>query len=167
MADRRELVRGGSLNEVSLQVIGLVRSGRDSTDDRGWGSIESVIEVLPRFAGGLEGLDGFSHALIVFYMHLDPDQEQATLRRRPRGRADMPMLGVFAQRGRMRPNPIGITAVAIARVEPGGLTVRGLDAVNGTPVLDIKPYFPIFDRVEGARTPEWVDRLMVGYFGEE
>ena len=77
------------------------------------------------------------------------------------------MLGVFAQRGRMRPNPVGVTAVAIARLEPGRLTVRGLDAVNGTPVLDIKPYVPVFDRVEGARTPEWIDRLMVGYFDDE
>jgi len=147
--------------------IGLGRSERDSSEDRGWGGVESVIELLPQFAAGLEGLEAFSHALVVFYMHLDPDREPSALRRRPRGREDMPMLGVFAQRGRMRPNPVGVSAVAIARLEPGRLTVRGLDAVNGTPVLDIKPYVPVFDRVEGARTPEWIDRLMVGYFDDE
>ena len=155
------------MTEVRLQSVGFVRSGRESTIDRGWGPVESVIEVLPEFAEGLEGLEEFSHVLVVFYMHLDPDREPFALRRRPRGRLDMPMLGVFAQRGRMRPNPVGVTAVAIARLEPGRLTVRGLDAVNGTPVLDIKPYVPVFDHVDGARTPEWVDRLMIGYFDEE
>ena len=155
------------MTEVRLEAIGLVRSERDSSEDRGWGGVESVIELLPQFAAGLEGLEAFSHALVVFYMHLDPDREPSALRRRPRGREDMPMLGVFAQRGRMRPNPVGVSAVAIARLEPGRLTVRGLDAVNGTPVLDIKPYVPVFDRVEGARTPEWIDRLMVGYLDDE
>jgi tRNA (Thr-GGU) A37 N-methylase len=76
----------------------------------------------------------------------------------------MPLLGVFAQRGRMRPNPVGITAVPVVRVEPGRLIVRGLDAIDGTPVLDIKPYFPILDRVEEPRVPEWVGRLMKCYF---
>ena len=164
MADRRERAR---VTEVRLQAIGFVRSGRESTVDRGWGAVESAIQLLPQFAEGLQGLEDFSHALVVFSMHLDPDQEPQTLRRRPRSREDMPMLGVFAQRGRMRPNPIGVTAVAITRLEPGRLIVRGLDAVNGTPVSDIKPYVPVFDRIEGARTPEWIDRLMVGYFDEE
>ena len=144
-----------------------MRNGRDSPADRGWGSVESVIEIDPAFAEGLEGLDMFSHVVVLFFMHRDPDREAITLTRRPRGRADMPLLGVFAGRGRMRPNPVGITAVPIVRVESGRLTVRGLDAVDGTPVLDLKPYVPIFDRVEGARVPEWVDRLMVGYFDVE
>ena len=75
----------------------------------------------------------------------------------------MPMLGVFAQRGRMRPNPIGVTAGEVVRLEPLGLVVRGLDAIHGTPILDVKPYVPEFDRREGAN-PEWMTRLMQGYF---
>ena len=86
------------------------------------------------------------------------------LTRRPRGRADMPELGIFAQRGKQRPNPLGVTAVEIVRVAAPILTVRGLDAVDGTPVLDVKPYFPQFDRRSDARVPEWVERLMRGYF---
>lgn len=152
------------MESVTLQVIGTVRNGRESAADRNWGRLESAIELDPAFAAGLDGLEHFSHALVVFYMHLDPDREPPTLRRRPRGRADMPLLGVFAQRGRMRPNPIGVTAVEVVRVEAGRLIVRGLDALQGTPVLDLKPYFPAFDRREGARTPEWVGRLMEGYF---
>ena len=151
------------MNEIRLRAIGVVRNGRTSTEDVAWGAVESTIEIEPDCADGLLGLEGFSHALVLFYMHEDPDREPATLRRRPRRRADMPLLGVFAQRARMRPNPVGITAVEIVRVEAARLVVRGLDAVEGTPVLDIKPYFPAFDRRD-ARVPEWVDRLMRGYF---
>jgi tRNA-Thr(GGU) m(6)t(6)A37 methyltransferase TsaA len=151
------------MDEVRLARIGTVRNGRDDSVDHRWGSVESAIEVEPAYASGLEGLDQFSHLLVIFYMHLDPDGEAPTLTRRPRGRADMPRLGVFAQRGRMRPNPIGVTPAEIVRLEPGRVIVRGLDALEGTPVLDLKPYTPVFDRRE-ARVPEWMDRLMVGYF---
>ena len=156
------------MDEVKLRVIGVVRNGRDSAADADWGAVESAIELRPEFAAGLGGLDQFSHALIVFYMHRDEVSSEApTLVRRPRGRADMPLLGVFAQRARMRPNPIGVTTVAIVRVEPGRLIVRGLDAVDGTPVLDVKPYVPEFDRPDAPRVPEWMRTLMRGYFGDD
>lgn len=76
----------------------------------------------------------------------------------------MPEVGIFAQRAKDRPNPLGITAVSIVRVESGVLVVRGLDAINGTPVVDVKPYYPAYDRVMNAAVPEWVNRLMEGYF---
>jgi tRNA-Thr(GGU) m(6)t(6)A37 methyltransferase TsaA len=156
---------GGAMSDtVTLQVIARVRNGRTSAEDANWGKVESRIEVDPEFAAGLEGLDQFSHAVVVFHMHLDPNREPATLQRRPRGRADMPLVGVFAQRGRMRPNPVGVTSVKIVRVEPGAVIVRGLDAIDGTPVLDLKPYAPVFDRHDDARVPDWLDRLMQGYF---
>jgi tRNA-Thr(GGU) m(6)t(6)A37 methyltransferase TsaA len=151
------------MGEVTLRVIGTVKNGRDSAADADWGALESRIELLPEFQAGLQGIDSFSHALVIFFMHQDPDREPPTLRRRPRGRADMPELGVFAQRGRMRPNPIGVTAVEIVSAGSGAVVVRGLDALDGTPVLDLKPYVPVFDRRE-ARVPEWVVRLMRGYF---
>jgi tRNA (Thr-GGU) A37 N-methylase len=76
----------------------------------------------------------------------------------------MPEIGIFAQRAKHRPNPIGLTAVRLLSVAGNVLTVRGLDAIDGSPVLDIKPYFPAFDRVDDANAPEWVGRLMEGYF---
>ena len=76
----------------------------------------------------------------------------------------MPLVGAFAQRAKHRPNPIGITAVEILAAEGNVLTVRGLDAIDGTPVLDIKPYLPAFDRVDDARVPAWIEKLMEGYF---
>lgn len=75
----------------------------------------------------------------------------------------MPLLGIFSQRTKDHPNPIGVTTVEILAVSENSITVRGLDALNGTPVLDIKPYFPVFDKRE-AKTPDWVDVLMDQYF---
>jgi tRNA-Thr(GGU) m(6)t(6)A37 methyltransferase TsaA len=86
------------------------------------------------------------------------------MRRRPQGREDMPEIGIFAQRARHRPNPIGVTAVRLLRRDKNRLVVQGLDAINGTPVVDVKPYVPQFDTVESPRVPEWVARLMVKYF---
>jgi len=151
------------MKDVTLRVIGFVDNARTSTADADWGGLESTLQLRPEFRAGLTGLEQFSHALVVFFMHVDPLDEAPTLIRRPRGREDMPMLGVFAQRGRMRPNPIGVTAVEIVRVADGTVVVRGLDAIDGTPVLDLKPYVPEFDRREAA-TPEWMTRLMKGYF---
>ena len=76
---------------------------------------------------------------------------------------NMPLVGIFSQRGKNRPNQIGITSVEIIAVTDDTLVVKGLDAVDGTPVLDIKPYYPVYDKKE-ATVPEWVDRLMEHYF---
>jgi tRNA-Thr(GGU) m(6)t(6)A37 methyltransferase TsaA len=151
------------MDRVTLEVIATVRNGRHDFVDADWDAVESRIEPRDRFRPALEGLEQFTHALVVFYMHRLPDDEPPTLTRRPRGRADMPLLGVFAQRGRMRPNPIGVTAASIVSVATDALVVRGLDALDGTPVLDLKPYVPAFDRRD-ARVPPWMDRLMEDYF---
>jgi len=146
-----------------LEPIGVVRSPVTEGVDEGWGSVTSQVVVDERYAPGLTGLDAFSHVLVVFYMHrytFDPDSH---LVRRPQGRTDMPMVGIFAQRAKHRPNPVGVTAVELVSVEGGVVTVRGLDAIDGTPVLDVKPYFPVFERRE-AETPGWVDELMKDYF---
>jgi tRNA-Thr(GGU) m(6)t(6)A37 methyltransferase TsaA len=91
-------------------------------------------------------------------MHEIPKEERRTMKVHPRGRMDMPLLGIFATRTPYRPNPIGLTLVELLRVEGNVVTVRGLDAFDGTPVLDIKP-FDYWDLVEDARVPEWWMRL--------
>ena len=154
------------MNEVRLTPVATVENDREDGSDFEWGGVESDIVFEPGYAEGLLGLEQFSHAIVVFLIDR-PLDEAPTLRRRPRGRADMPMLGVFAQRGANRPNRIGVTAVEIVRVGNGRVTVRGLDALNGTPVLDVKPYVASFDRIESPHEPEWIARLMRGYFGTE
>ena len=149
---------------VNLEVIGTVNSPVTEGVDEDWGSVISEIRLNEKYISGLRGLEEFSHVLILFYMHrysFDPD---ADLVRRPQGRMDMPLIGIFTQRAKHRPNPIGVTAVELLKVKGDTLVVRGLDAIDGTPVIDVKPYFPAFDCRGDARTPDWVDELMKGYF---
>jgi len=149
---------------MEVTPIGIVRSSVKEAMDGGWGNITSEIKVLEEFAPGLKGMDSFSHVIVVFFMHQSTWEPGADLVRRPRGRSDMPEIGIFAQRAKHRPNPIGITPVEVVSLQGDTLRVRGLDAIDGTPVLDLKPYFPQFDSPPGVHIPEWVPRLMVGYF---
>lgn len=148
-----------------MQPIGFVRSPVIEETDEGWGGVIAEIHMRADLAAGLNGLDGFSHAIIIFLMHHASFDPSRHLERVPRDREDMPRSGIFAQRARHRPNPIGVTTVRILGIEPGVLRVRGLDAIDGTPVLDIKPYVPAFDAAENPMIPEWMIRLMDGYFG--
>ncbi|MBN2240602.1 MAG: tRNA (N6-threonylcarbamoyladenosine(37)-N6)-methyltransferase TrmO [Dehalococcoidales bacterium] len=144
--------------------IGTVVSPVKEGVDNGWGKVISEIRLEKDLAPGLTGLDSFSHIIIVFEMHKSTWDSGSDLVRHPQGRDDMPFTGIFAQRAKHRPNPIGITAVRLLSVEENVLRVQGLDAIDGTPILDIKPYYPKFDRVDTPGVPEWVDRLMTDYF---
>jgi len=149
---------------ISLKPIGRVKSSVTEGRDEGWAEVQSELLIEERFAAGLEGIREFSHLVVVFWMHQASFDGVTDLVRRPRGRADMPEVGIFAQRAKHRPNPIGITAVRLVAQRGNILVVRGLDAMDGSPILDIKPYFAAFDKVDVAVTPEWVGRLMTGYF---
>ena len=150
--------------EVEIHPIGTVRSPVVEPMDENWGDVLAEVHLEPFLAAGLQGIEQFSHAIVVFYMHQATFELATDLVRRPRKRADMPEIGLFATRARHRVNPIGITPVEIVQVDGNVVKVKGLDAIDGTPVLDIKPYFPIFDRVENAVIPEWVERLLKDYF---
>jgi tRNA-Thr(GGU) m(6)t(6)A37 methyltransferase TsaA len=148
----------------SVRPIGWVRSPISEPIDEGWDSVESNIAIAPDLRAGLRGLAEFSHIIVVTFLHgasFDPNRH---LVRRPRGLAEMPEVGIFAQRAKDRPNPLGVTCVPLLAVQEEGVLVRGLDAIDGTPVLDIKPYFQEFDSTADARTPAWVHALMQGYF---
>jgi tRNA-Thr(GGU) m(6)t(6)A37 methyltransferase TsaA len=147
-----------------VEWIGTVYNEVKEPTDQGWGSVVSEIVLDESLTDGLDGIDTFSHVLVLFWMHRAAEAEPVRMRRRPQGRADMPELGIFAQRARHRPNPIGVATVEILRRERNRLYVKGLDAINGTPVLDIKPYVPVYDAAESPRVPEWINRLMVSYF---
>jgi tRNA-Thr(GGU) m(6)t(6)A37 methyltransferase TsaA len=149
---------------LSLQPIGVVRSPVREGRDDGWGRVVSELHLDTSLAPGLDGLEQFSHLVVLFWMHQASFSPGTDLLRRPQGRTDMPRLGIFAQRAKHRPNPIGLTAVRLFERQGPVLRVEGLDAIDGSPILDLKPYFPSFDSVDGAQVPEWVPRLMEGYF---
>ena len=149
---------------ITLKPVGFVSSPVIQRVDENWGQVVSRVILEPQYSNGLKGLDGFSHAIIVTYLHESSYNPEKHLRRRPRGLESMPELGIFSQRAKNRPNPIGITAVEILEVGENYLEVQGLDVVNETPVLDIKPYYPQYDRIDSSSVPEWVSELMKNYF---
>lgn len=151
------------MSDIIMHPIGYVRNQVEEKKDVAWGNDVSTIILDEAYQGGLTGMSDFSHAIILCHLDKARYNPEKHLLRRPRNRADMPMLGIFSQRTKDHPNPIGVTSVEILAVTENSLTVRGLDAINGTPVLDIKPYFPAFDKRE-AKTPDWVDILMDQYF---
>jgi tRNA-Thr(GGU) m(6)t(6)A37 methyltransferase TsaA len=151
-------------SELSVRPIGWVRSPVTEPVDEGWGPVESRIVIEPDLRAGLRGLGEFSHLMVLTFMHRASFDPRRHLVRRPRGLAEMPEVGIFAQRVKDRPNPIGLACVPILAVEEEGVRVRGLDAIDGTPVLDLKPYFQEFDFPGPTRAPDWVRILMQGYF---
>lgn len=152
------------IKKFEMTAVGFVRSPVRECVDAHWGGVVARIELLPEYKGSLAGLEDFSHAIIVTYLHQAKYIRAKHLQRRPRGLRRMPKVGLFSQRVKDRPNPVGVTAVEITGVAEDYLEVRGLDAVDATPVIDIKPYFPRFDRIDAPRVPEWVNRLMQDYF---
>lgn len=116
----------------------------------------SKIKVYPEFCEALKGLATFSHVIVLYWIHLrDNDIDRRTLRVVPRRREGAPEVGVFACRSPSRPNPIGLSVLELLKIKGCIIVVKGLDAVEGTPVIDIKPYLPRADSVPQADVPEW------------
>ena len=153
------------MSNITLTPVGTVRSSRIQLQDDDWDSVTSRIELAPEFdAEALTGIEDFSHAEILF--HFDRVEEAAVERRsrRPRGNPAWPVVGIFAQRGSARPNRIGATIVRVLRRDGRVLEVSGLDALDGTPVLDIKPVIREFLPRGPVRQPPWVGELMAQYW---
>jgi tRNA-Thr(GGU) m(6)t(6)A37 methyltransferase TsaA len=128
------------LKWIILQPVALVHNARTSPEHDNWGEVISSIELvveLPEEA--LEGLEAFSHVEILYFFHQVPAAKVVTAVRHPRNNPAWPKVGIFAQRGKDRPNRVGATVVRLLRREGRSLVVAGLDAIDGTPVLDIKP----------------------------
>jgi len=141
---------------VALKPIGIVRNRVREPRMEGWEDVASDVIVRKKLAGALDGIEGYSHIIILFHLHRVSDEEGSQLHRHPRGDERYPLQGVFATRTQHRPNPVGVTVVRLLRRRRNVLRVKGLDAINGTPVLDIKPYLPPYDVPEDVRLPEWV-----------
>ena len=150
---------------IAIEPIGWVRSGRRELLDDDWDAVPARIELAPAFPPeALDGLETFSHAEVVY--HFDRVAEATIERgaRHPRGNPRWPRVGIFAQRAKDRPNRLGTTIVAIERREGRVLAVRGLDAVDGTPVVDIKPVMVEFLPRGPVRQPAWAHELMREYW---
>jgi len=153
------------MSTFEITPIGTVRNERtDVQNTDHWGAVRSTILVDERFGEAcLQGLDGFSHVEVLFVFNRFAELDDYREPRPYRGRTDLPPVGVFAGRGPRRPNRIGVTTCAVESVRGRELTVVGLDAVTGTPVIDLKPAMVEFSPAD-IKQPEWVSRMMSQYF---
>jgi tRNA-Thr(GGU) m(6)t(6)A37 methyltransferase TsaA len=151
---------------ITLTPIGHVRATRADPTDDNWDAETTRIELdASRFtADALLSLDSFSHVEVLYWFHHAEAATPVLGARHPRGRQDWPLVGIFAQRGKNRPNRIGLTICRVLMVEGTTLHVSGLDAIDGTPVLDIKPWMSGFAPRGEIREPEWSRELMAGYW---
>src|SRR3990172_5685483 len=143
---------------VMVRPIGVVRNGVKQPRMDGWSTVRSDIILRDELTDALDGIEGYSHIIVVFAFDRVPESEQLQ-RVRPRGDPSLPEEGVLATRSQLRPSPIGVSVVRLLRRRRNIIRVEALDAIDGTPVLDVKPYFPNYDAVPDAGVPEWARQL--------
>ncbi len=150
------------MNEMVLRPIGMVRNEFREPRRGDWGGVASEIAVESELSDYLDGLEEFSHIIVVYWMHRVSPQTHPVGKIHPMGRADLPLVGLFATRSPYRPNPLGVSVVRLVGRKGNILTVEGLDAIDGTPVVDIKPYIPPADAPPHIRVADWVKRYHEG-----
>ncbi len=143
---------------IYLEPIGYVSNFIGEPIHEGWEDIRSYIDLRPELSEALDGIEDFSHIIVIFWLHRVSEEKRHLMKLHPKDRAELPEVGVLATRSQYRPNPIGLTVVRLLRRDGSRLEVQGLDAVDGTPVLDIKPWTP-WETSEQVRWPWWMDWL--------
>jgi len=154
------------MSEYVVRPIGHVASARSARIDDDWGDVESVIRLdAGRFTtDSVAGLEEFSHVDVIFLFDQFDEAKVAVGSRHPRGNEDWPKVGIFAQRASSRPNRLGVTTCELLGVDGLDVRVLGLDAIDATPVLDIKPHMREFEARGQVRQPSWASELMAGYW---
>jgi len=142
--------------EMNLTPIGFVRNSITEPKSEDWQTITSTIIVNKDLKEALSGIAEFSHIIVIYWMHKLSPSERSTMKVHPKRNPDLPLVGVFATRSPARLNPIGIATVKLLECHDNTLKVIGLDAIDGTPVLDIKPHIPGSDSPTGAKIPGWL-----------
>lgn len=151
----------------SIKPVAFVRNIRKAVEDDHWGAVVSTIELAENLQQeALAGISKFSHLDIIFYFDQVSDEKIQYEARHPRNNTDYPKVGIFAQRGKNRPNKLGLTTVELVEVRERILVVKGLDAIDGTPVIDIKPVMAEFLPRGKVKQPEWSTKLMEKYWSE-
>jgi tRNA (adenine37-N6)-methyltransferase len=154
------------MDPITLTPVGVVRSTRTKPSDDNWDAERSRVEIDPAqfLPEALTGLADFSHVEVLFFLdQADPGKTEMTARH-PRDNANWPKVGIFAQRGKNRPNHVGVTICKIVRVEGLSVHMEGLDAIDGTPVLDLKPWVAEFGPRGPVTQPAWISELMREYW---
>jgi len=143
---------------TSLQAIGIVRNEIKHPVKQDWEKVVSDIVVDSSLTAALDGIEEFSHLIVLYWMHRVATTGRLPTKVHPKGRQDLPLVGLFATRSPQRPNPVGVATVRLLERRDNILKVEGLDAIDGTPVIDIKPYLPGYDSVANAKVAPWVTK---------
>ena len=143
---------------VSIRPIAVVRNGVKQPRPGGWAHVRSDIIVRDELTPALDGIEGYSHIIVVFAFDKVPEPERKS-RLPKREDVQIPEQGVLATRSQLRPSPIGVSVVRLLKRRVNILRVEGLDAIDGSPVLDIKPYYPNYDAIAAATVPQWARAL--------
>src|SRR3989344_5231436 len=139
--------------EIKIKPIGFVVN-QEQKHFGGWQNVITDLIIDKKYQDALEGLNDYSHLIVIYWMH---DVKTCDIRHIPQGKVgEVPKVGIFACRCPQRPNPIGISTVKIIKIQDNIITVHGLDAINNTPILDIKPYIQQYDAVSDAYAPDWI-----------
>lgn len=152
------------MDEVSLPIdikpIGYVENKvkQKPPQEFEWEGVSSNIIIKPELEEGLDGLEEYSHIIVIWWMHKSLEEGKMALKVHPRRRKGMPPVGVFASRSPYRPNSIGKAVLKLVKRSGNVLEIKGLDAINDTPVLDIKPFIPGYDSKDDASIPEWMQK---------
>jgi len=144
------------MKEINLKPIGVAKNSEKEPRFGSFSGVVSEIIVDEKFTDALNGIEDYSHVIIVYWMD---KVKSYVITHRPQGNPDVPVVGIFACRCPPRPNPIAITTVKLVERKGNKIRVKGLDILDGTPIIDIKPYWPIYDNVEDGRIPDWVNEL--------
>ncbi len=152
-------------NDIVLKPVAYVANDRKEIKDDNWGEVHSTIQLAEGMAEEmLDGIDAFSHLEVIFYFDKVPQEKIVLKSAHPRGNPDYPKVGILAQRKKSRPNLLGLTVVEFVERKGDCLVVKGLDAIDGTPILDIKPVMREFLPQSEVRQPEWATDLMRNYW---
>jgi len=150
---------------ILLKPIAFVKNSRQKIEDDNWNAIESEIVFVESISEeALEGIEEFSHLEIIFYMNEVKDAKAIAKIRHPRNNINLPKVGTYAQRNKSRPNKIGLTTVKLLRVKGKSIFVKNLDALNNTPILDVKPYMKEFGPKAETKQPNWTTEIMKNYW---
>jgi len=146
------------LPSTSVKAIGVVRNEVKHPLKQDWEKVVSDIVVESSLTEALDGLEEFSHIIVLYWMHRVAATGELPTKVHPRGRQELPLVGLFATRSPQRPNPVGVATVRLLKRRDNILRVEGLDAIDGTPVIDIKPYLPGYDSAANARVAQWITK---------
>lgn len=151
--------------KYTIEPIAFVKNSRKEILDDNWGNVISTIELADDIKEtAVDGIEEFSHLEIIYYIHKVADEKIQFDSRHPRNNPAFPKVGIFAQRGKNRPNKLGATIVELVEAKGKILTVKGLDTIDGTPVIDIKPVMKEFLPRTEVKQPNWAETIMKNYW---